>query len=297
MTGRENIFLNGSILGMKKTEIEQKFDEIVRFAEIDRFLDTPVKRYSSGMYVRLAFAVAAHLDPDILVVDEVLAVGDAQFQKKCLGKMGEVAKEGRTVFFVSHNMGAIKKLCDNSILLENGYKTFQGITNDAVDRYLYQSEEKVNFKPFHIKELDILIKNIMLNKENNGIISPYKSLRIDIEMEAERHIDNVGILVTISHEDTSGVVFFTNTKNTKNIDVQIKKGKNLVSCLIDNFNLCSGKYWLGFGIDKPFIMWYYYELHLLPFEVIEVLHEPNQLPSVSNYGHVYLNHDWIYSND
>jgi len=120
LTGRENIFLNGAILGMRKEEIKKKFDEIVAFAEIEKFLDTPVKRYSSGMYVRLAFAVAAHLEPEILLVDEVLAVGDAQFQRKCLGKMGEVAKGGRTVLFVSHNMGAIEQLCSSAILLKNG---------------------------------------------------------------------------------------------------------------------------------------------------------------------------------
>ena len=120
LTGRENIYLNGAILGMKKTEIDQKFDEIIAFAEVDRFIDTPVKHYSSGMSVRLAFAVAAHLEPEILIVDEVLAVGDAAFQKKCLGKMGDVAKEGRTVLFVSHNMGTIRNLCSRAILLMNG---------------------------------------------------------------------------------------------------------------------------------------------------------------------------------
>ncbi|MGA9347278.1 MAG: ABC transporter ATP-binding protein [Anaerolineae bacterium] len=120
LTGRENIYLNGAILGMKKAEIERKFDEIVAFAEIEKFIDTPVKRYSSGMYVRLAFAVAAHLEPEILLVDEVLAVGDAAFQKKCLGKMEEVGRQGRTVLFVSHNMSAITRLCPQSIWLENG---------------------------------------------------------------------------------------------------------------------------------------------------------------------------------
>src|SRR6267143_1879403 len=124
LTGRENIFLNGAILGMTRAEIKRKFDEIVAFAEVERFLDTPVKRYSSGMYVRLAFAVAAHLDPEILIVDEVLAVGDAAFQKKCLGKMGNVAKEGRTVLFVSHNMGAIQRLCSRGIVLERGRAVF-----------------------------------------------------------------------------------------------------------------------------------------------------------------------------
>ncbi len=137
LTGRENIFLNGAILGMSKVEITRKFDEIVAFAEIEQFLDTPVKRYSSGMYVRLAFAVAAHLEPEILVVDEVLAVGDVAFQKKCLGKMGEVAaQEGRTVFLVSHNMAAIAKLCHRALLLDQGQLRFDGNTDVAIQTYL-----------------------------------------------------------------------------------------------------------------------------------------------------------------
>lgn len=145
LTGRENIFLNGAILGMSRVEIQRKFDEIVDFAEVEKFLDTPVKRYSSGMYVRLAFAVAAHLEPEILIVDEVLAVGDTQFQKKCLGKMGDVAtKEGRTVLFVSHNMSAIKKLCDRGILLEKGGVKIDGNAYEAVDGYLRSSSDKVS---------------------------------------------------------------------------------------------------------------------------------------------------------
>jgi lipopolysaccharide transport system ATP-binding protein len=136
LTGRENIYLNGAILGMKRAEIDRKFDEIVAFAEIEKFLDTPVKRYSSGMYVRLAFAVAAHLEPEILLVDEVLAVGDAAFQKKCLGKMGEVAREGRTVLFVSHNMAAITRLCPRALVLDSGACTFQGSAPDAINYYL-----------------------------------------------------------------------------------------------------------------------------------------------------------------
>jgi lipopolysaccharide transport system ATP-binding protein len=135
LTGRENIYLNGAILGMTRQEIKQKFDEIVAFAEIEKFLDTPVKRYSSGMYVRLAFAVAAHLEPEILVVDEVLAVGDAEFQKKCLGKMSEVARIGRTVLFVSHNMAAIKSLTSRSLMLKGGSVTFDGLTTEAIERY------------------------------------------------------------------------------------------------------------------------------------------------------------------
>jgi lipopolysaccharide transport system ATP-binding protein len=136
LTGRENIYLNGAILGMKKAEIERKFDEIVAFAEIEKFLDTPVKRYSSGMYVRLAFSVAAHLDPEILLVDEVLAVGDAAFQKKCLGKMDEVAKEGRTILFVSHNMVAVQSLCTRTIWLNYGKIVEDGQSDKIVKNYL-----------------------------------------------------------------------------------------------------------------------------------------------------------------
>lgn len=136
LSGRENIFLNGAILGMSRKEIQSKFDEIVDFAEVERFLDTPVKRYSSGMYVRLAFSVAAHLEPEILVVDEVLAVGDMEFQKKCLGKMEEVTAVGRTVLFVSHNLSAISTLCNKAILLKSGSVAFQGKTTDAINKYI-----------------------------------------------------------------------------------------------------------------------------------------------------------------
>ncbi len=136
LTGRENIYLNGAILGMTKAEIDRKFDEIVAFAEVEKFIDTPVKFYSSGMYLRLAFAVAAHLEPEILLVDEVLAVGDAAFQRKCLGKMGDVAREGRTVLFVSHNMSAILHLTQRTIVLQKGQVAFDGPTPDAVDFYL-----------------------------------------------------------------------------------------------------------------------------------------------------------------
>ncbi len=136
LTGRENIYLNGAIFGMKKAEIDRKFDEILSFSEVEKFIDTPVKRYSSGMYVRLAFAVAAHLDPEILIVDEVLAVGDANFQKKCLGKMGDAAKKGRTVLLVTHNMSSLLRLCPESILLDQGELVFCAKSSEVVERYL-----------------------------------------------------------------------------------------------------------------------------------------------------------------
>jgi lipopolysaccharide transport system ATP-binding protein len=148
LTGRENIYLNGAMLGMSREEVRRKFDEIVAFAEVERFLETPVRRYSSGMYVRLAFAVAAHLEPEILVVDEVLAVGDAQFQKKCLGKLDEVAHDGRTVFFVSHNMAAIQRLCSRGILLASGRLVDDGPISQIVRRYNSLGQE-ITTKPFN----------------------------------------------------------------------------------------------------------------------------------------------------
>ena len=140
LTGRENVFLNGTILGMSRAEVKRKFDEIIDFSGVEKFLDTPVKRYSSGMMVRLAFAVAAHLEPEILIVDEVLAVGDAEFQKKCLGKMEDVAGEGRTILFVSHNMVAVENLCTKAIFLKQGYKNFEGDAKQATDLYIRNNE-------------------------------------------------------------------------------------------------------------------------------------------------------------
>ena len=146
MTGRENVFLNGAILGMTRKEITRKFDEIVDFSGVERYIDTPVKRYSSGMYVRLAFAVAAHLESEILIVDEVLAVGDAEFQKKCLGKMGDVSKgEGRTVLFVSHNMTAVKELCNNGILLNQGLLEYQGSASETIMEYQKNSQKQSSY--------------------------------------------------------------------------------------------------------------------------------------------------------
>jgi len=187
LTGRENIFLNGAILGMSKAEMENKFDAIVNFAGIGRFLDTPVKRYSSGMYVRLAFSVAAHIEPEILLVDEVLAVGDAEFQKKCLGKMEEVTqKQGRTILFVSHNMGAIQKLCPKSILLEKGRIVKYGETKKVIDHYI---SEKINKSGVILspKSDEVGITKIWLENENDKKISSIE-MGLDIFLNVEYRI-------------------------------------------------------------------------------------------------------------
>ncbi len=173
LTGRENIYLNGAILGMRRDEVRRKFDEIVAFAEIEKFIDTPVKRYSSGMYVRLAFAVAAHLDPEILVVDEVLAVGDATFQKKCLGKMGDVAKMGRTILFVSHNLTAVENLCPKTLLLRQGRAEYLGETPESIAHYLnvgrekwYPSEIDLSRHPGRRKECKPVIRGLKIASDD-----------------------------------------------------------------------------------------------------------------------------------
>ena len=193
LTGRENIFLNGAILGMTRKEIMRKFDEIVDFAEIEKFIDTPAKHYSSGMFMRLAFAVAAHLEPEILLVDEVLAVGDAAFQKKCLGKMGEVAKDGRTVLFVSHNMAAIRQLCQRTVLLDKGCVLDDGPSQKVTQQYLKQSSETDNsidsiikqFPPdpafrmeaIRMKQSGELINSTVLNGEDLELEIQYQVLQ------------------------------------------------------------------------------------------------------------------------
>lgn len=179
LSGRENIYLNGAILGMKKAEIDRRFDEIVAFAEVEKFIDTPVKHYSSGMYVRLAFAVAAHLEPEILLVDEVLAVGDAGFQSKCLGKMEEVGKEGRTVFFVSHNMSAIHRLCHRAILLETGKVVSDGATEAVVSKYLMRNIEREGLfkrKPVE-NEKDQILEVALQTRDGQLINSDYDGSR------------------------------------------------------------------------------------------------------------------------
>jgi lipopolysaccharide transport system ATP-binding protein len=183
LTGRENIFLNGAILGMGRGEIKRKFDEIVDFAGVEKFLDTPVKRYSSGMYTRLAFAVAAHLEPEILIVDEVLAVGDAQFQKKCLGKMGQVAKGGRTVLFVSHNMSAVQSLCTKAIYLESGALKTAGDVGDIIAQY---TQESSSFQGFSSpRQLNDALKLIRF-QVNPSSVSPNEPLRCTVAIRANK---------------------------------------------------------------------------------------------------------------
>jgi lipopolysaccharide transport system ATP-binding protein len=258
LSGRENIYLNGAILGMRKKEITNKFDEIVDFAGVERYIDTPVKRYSSGMYVRLAFAVAANLESDILIVDEVLAVGDAEFQKKCLGKMNEVSKgEGRTVLFVSHNMESISKLCANSILLSNGtLKSFDN-TNVVISTYLNNDSELkkekliidcVDSVSHRIKLLGVSVNGSTFSKvyleENQNLIIDYVITSLyDINVIPFASVfSNTGELIFISSIliDGANKTYPIVSNEQTNIRHEI---------LIPNLN--SGEFYLSFGLADP----------------------------------------------
>ena len=218
LTGRENIYLNGAILGMSRTELRKKFDEIVAFAEVERFLDTPVKRYSSGMYVRLAFAVAAHLEPEILVIDEVLAVGDAEFQKKCLGKMSDVARGGRTVLFVSHNMAAVQNLCSNAILLQGGRVTIGGEPDIVVDAYLRQPKaaRPNNLHNSRPTWAETWIKEVRLLNDAGDECSEFglgESIVLELCFEHGASLRRPGMGVVIHHK-VRGEIINVNTQMT-----------------------------------------------------------------------------------
>jgi len=215
LTGRENIFLNGAILGMSKVEINRKFDEIVDFAEIEKFMDTQVKHYSSGMYMRLAFAVAAHLEPEILLIDEVLAVGDASIQKKCLGKMGDVAKEGRTVLFVSHNMGAITRICKRSLWLDEGKVVLDGLSDEVVNRYQsqYLTTRAEWKRPDPEKaDIDFAFLSVVVKESGGRVTSLFggdEPISVEIRYVVHRPLSGCQIGTRIYNSE--GLVVFTTT--------------------------------------------------------------------------------------
>jgi lipopolysaccharide transport system ATP-binding protein len=219
LTGRENVFLNGAILGMRRAEIDRRFDEIVAFAEVEKFLDTPVKRYSSGMYVRLAFAVAAHLEPEILVVDEVLAVGDGQFQKKCLGKMGEVAKGGRTVLFVSHNLTTIRTLCSRTLLLNYGMCVADGPSDEVVRKYTGSIREGVYEQEWSDPNNAPQNESIRLGRvsvqdeEGNPIENIYTDTAFNIEIEFMVKTEGTSAGLTIIFYDNENNCVFSSINN------------------------------------------------------------------------------------
>ena len=271
MTGRENIYLNGAILGMRKHEITRKLDEIIAFSGVERYIDTPVKRYSSGMYVRLAFAVAAHLESEILIVDEVLAVGDADFQKKCLGKMNEVSKgEGRTVLFVSHNMAAVKSLCNKGIVLKNGQVSYQGSAHAAVANYLSGNSESLDhkkfgdeydFKQFQLEEIFINPKG----KTSDEILDEYQELEFNTILNIKENPERYHLTYVLKNEEGGALFTFSNV----NTGIHLKKGINHLKCSFPKGFLNIGNYFLDCYIIEDAKRTAFHEPDILNFTIQE----------------------------
>lgn len=278
LTGRENISLNGAILGMGRAEIKRKFDQIVDFAEVERFLDTPVKRYSSGMYVRLAFAVAAHLEPEILIVDEVLAVGDAQFQKKCLGKMEQVGKEGRTVLFVSHNMGVINNLCNHCILLDKGEIAALGKTSEIIGTYANLSMQLLSDQSptpgvLYLKEISdsarFEICQVRIADENGDTLRNVKSLEdfaVYIKFYSPK-VQKNGSVTLFFKNLTDTVLLRYATRPDSCLDMDFQEGINEIRCNIKKLPLPPGTYILSVGLAIPMREWLYLTPELCYIEI------------------------------
>jgi lipopolysaccharide transport system ATP-binding protein len=251
LTGRENIYLNGAILGMSRKEIDSKFDEVVDFAEVEKFIDTPVKRYSSGMYVRLAFAVAAHLDPEILVVDEVLAVGDAEFQKKCLGKMSDVANQGRSVLFVSHNMLAVQNLCQKAIWLSGGEIESNGPVMQIIGEYLKSASllasVSLDFRRDRQGDGRLRFREILILDEFNNPVSSVQSgqnITFDVGFDMQKNLPLRDVAFQISFlNDLGQRLFILLTRFSGGNFAEIKPGDR-VRCIVPFFPLLPGRYTL-----------------------------------------------------
>jgi lipopolysaccharide transport system ATP-binding protein len=299
LTGRENIYLNGAILGMKKAEIERKFDEIVAFAEIEKFLDTPVKRYSTGMYVRLAFAVAAHLETEILLVDEVLAVGDSEFQKKCLNKMGNVAEEGRTVLFVSHNMGAVTTLCGRGLLLSNGRLDYNGISADTVKRYSNLSE---SYEASDVRLSDRtrryaspnahLTRVIMMGGSGSQqhIYQFAEPMRLRIVFEVKQPI-KLGVEVLLRTYLGQRISWFA-TSHFHGLLIDTRYGENAVDLVVPSLPLAEGLYSFDIGLSIPNVAWLDLVEDACQFSILAS--DPGKTGFRFEQGRavVYINHDW-----
>lgn len=270
LTGRENIFFNGSLLGMKRKEIESKFDEIVDFSGVEKFLDTPLKHYSSGMQLRLAFAVAAHLDPEILIIDEVLAVGDAEFQKKCLKKMEDVTGQGRTILFVSHNLPSLKAICSTGILLKDGQLMMQGTIDAAIDRYTsYRTTNETIVSGIHYFQPHIKVHRIIVNGTEANFISLEES-KLNIEVEIEFFKRTPFELDVHLKKDELPVASFANFVTNK---VQVfDPGTYQLNYSIELPQLRSGKYKLDLYFTEPFISWFAVTENIIDIEIVNSMH-------------------------
>ncbi|MEA3440773.1 MAG: ABC transporter ATP-binding protein [Chloroflexota bacterium] len=301
LTGRENIYLNGAILGMKRSEIDQKFDEIVAFSEVEKFIDTPVKRYSSGMYLRLAFAVAAHLEPEILVVDEVLAVGDAEFQRKCLGKMSSVAQEGRTVLFVSHNMSAILRLTHETLVLEKGELIMRAQSPKAVEHYLSSGYAQLGERLWTRDEIPpnahpFYPKAVRVRDSHGRVVDTLRSTEpITLEIEYRLEAPITGLRVGVYLMTTRGEFVFTSfdTDDQEQYEQHSLRqaGTYISRCHIPSDFLNEGRYVLGINASTYKIRRYFQDEQALTF-TIDSTGAPGMQWIESRLGPVRPRLDW-----
>jgi lipopolysaccharide transport system ATP-binding protein len=311
LTGGENIYLNGAILGMKRAEIDRKFDEIVAFAEIEKFIDTPVKHYSSGMYVRLAFAVAAHLEPENLLVDEVLAVGDVAFQKKCMGKMGEVATEGRTVLFVSHNMTAIQSLCRRSILLDGGEIIFDGPTAHVVERYLSSVQpigvrgcsgeyDLTDRRNRYLPNGDLIVWGVRLldskgHPRDTFLMGHEMCIDIDVRGLSEHRDALIGVI--FKSNNGQWITSINSGMMCSHIEQPRRKNERAI-LRIPRIPLTPGSYWIDISVAQQGISRLDYVERAASFDVEEADVYGTGYRVSSYFGLVYLDATWeIWSNN
>lgn len=300
LTGRENVYLNGAILGMKQKEIAKKFDEIVAFAEIEKFLDTPVKRYSSGMYVRLAFAVAAHLEPEILIVDEVLAVGDTQFQKKCLGKMEDVANQGRTILFVSHNMAAVSQLCTRAVLLDSGKIQQSGRVDQVVSSYLSKQSRPdsaiIELKDPKIRKNSLANSKIKWKKisltnhknDSTAIIGFQESFTLTLEAEVSANTQDARVSFAV--QSSLGFPVFNSSQIDSGLPHSFAPGVIVFSIQINPNFLAPGTYEISLGINGPGVIdWI---PSAMQFSITETGSSPDQRWENYRGGFTYYPYQW-----
>ena len=305
LTGRENIYLNGAILGMSHAEIGQKFDEIVEFSGVERFLDTPVKRYSSGMSVRLAFGVAAHLEPEILLVDEVLAVGDVEFQKKCLNKLGDLAGGGRTVVFVSHSMRAISHLCQRGIVLSSGTVTHDEGVQEAIRHYLAagarESEGYIDLEacpPVTARgNQEAVFTSFRLRNsigQTTAQLGFGEAMTVEVSLESSRLL--TGTVFGFSFVSADGRELQGTAAQDGGIESVIPAGRSGFECLIDPMILTPGTYYLRAAIYRPGILYHYIE-EILRFEVLAISQHRRGAPSHNVVGDIYMPYQWRVASD
>ena len=283
LTGRENIFLNGTILGMTRKEVSSKFDEIVEFSGVEKFIDTPVKHYSSGMYVRLAFAVAAHLEPEILIIDEVLAVGDAEFQKKCLGKMKDVAGEGRTVIFVSHDMNAISSLCRSCMVLKNGKIDFSGKTIEVINYYLYNQKTIGESWVSHDN-----IKEVSIKSAKVKITGSQPNLKANIKVKVESKICMLQSFIAFNILNGSGQMIGQSIPELEPF-IQISNSSKEFNFIISIDGFVPDSYFISIWIGPHFSHTYDWKQEILQFQVIDSPQNSRTFPHSKEHGAIVPN--------